>query len=113
MDGTSALGSTSSLVVTTPQKAGLSVAISKADVSGVTWVVVYEGQNGKPGNVLGAAIFSPDHESGTVDLLRTTLAGQTYFVTEHSDNGDRKFSLKDDPLLTENGQPTWVTFTAN
>ncbi len=104
---------TSTLIVPTPQKAGLSVTIENASVSAPTWVVVYESLDGKPGNVLGAAIFSADHSSGTVDLLRGTMAGQTYFVTEQSDNGDRRFSLKDDTLVTVDSQPVWVSFTAN
>jgi hypothetical protein len=106
-------GAGAPLVVATPQAAGLSVAVEKVSVSVPTWVVVYEGQGGKPGNVLGAALFSAAQQSGTVELLRGTLAGQTYFVTEQTDNGDRKFSLKNDPIVTEGGQPLWVTFTAN
>lgn len=101
------------LMVQSPQKAGLSVAIEKAAVTAPTWVVVYESRDGKPGNVLGAGIFTTDQTSGTVELLRGTLAGQTYFVTEQVDNGDRKFSLKEDPLVAIDGQTLWVTFTAN
>lgn len=110
---TAATVSDSSLTVATPQKAGMSVAIEQASVSAPTWVAVYESQGGKPGNVLGAALFAAGQQSGTVDLLRSTMAGQSYFVTELSDNGDRKFSLKDDQPLLKDGQPTWVTFTAN
>ncbi len=78
-----------------------------------TWVAVYESRDGKPGNVLGAGLFSADQQSGTVDLLRGTIAGQTYFVTEQTDNGDHRFSLKDDALVLVGGQPVWISFTAN
>lgn len=104
-------GSSGALTVNSPQKAGLSIAAS-ASVSQPTWVAVYESQNGKPGNVLGAALFFPGQGSGTVELLRGTAAGQTYFATLQTDNGDHKFSLHGDPLLTEGGAPLWVSFTA-
>jgi len=110
---TAALGSDTSLTIATPQKAGYTVAVSSVIVSEPTWVVVYESHDGKPGNVLGAGLFSAAQNSGTVDLLRATVPGQTYFVTKQTDNGDRKFSLKGDTIVTVNGQPTWVTFTAN
>lgn len=106
-------GSDPSLTVMSPQKAGSSVSIAKAIVSDATWVVVYESRDGKPGNVLGAALFFPDRQSGSVELLRGTSANQTYFVTKHADDGDHKFSLRSDPMLTENGQAMWVSFTAN
>lgn len=113
-DGSNAaLGSDISLTIATPQKAGYSVAVSSVVVSQPTWVVVYESHDGKPGNVLGAGLFSAAQSSGTVELLRATALGQTYFVTKQTDNGDRKFSLKDDTIVTVNGQPAWVTFTAN
>jgi hypothetical protein len=102
------------LTVASPQKAGASVAVSGVDVSVPTWVVVYENRAGKPGNVLGAALFFAGSPSGTVELLRNTVAGQAYFVTEQEDNGDHRFSLKSDTLVSgSDGQPVWVSFTAN
>ncbi len=105
-------GSDASFSVMTPQKAGRSVAV-RAVVQTPTWVVVYESRNGTPGNVLGASLFFPERSTGTVELLRGTTAGQTYFVTKHRDNGDRRFSLHSDALLEEGGQAVWTTFTAN
>lgn len=102
------------LTVSSPQAAGLKVAVSGVTVSEPTWVVVYESRNGTPGNVLGASLFFPGTPWGNVELLRGTVAGQTYFVTERKDNGDHQFSLKSDPfVLGDDGQPSWVTFTAN
>ncbi|MEK7108997.1 MAG: hypothetical protein AAB919_01000 [Patescibacteria group bacterium] len=99
--------------VPSPQKAGMKVEVNGTEISAPTWVVVYESRDGKPGNVLGAALFSTGQEGGMVDLLRRTIAGQSYFVTEQSDNGDRRFSLKEDALLTAQGEPLWITFIAN
>lgn len=107
------LGSTATLSVASPQAAGNSVAISKAVVSAPTWVVIYEDNNGKPGNALGAALFFPDRQTGTVELLRATTAGKSYLAVKQVDNGDRKFSLKEDQFLTEGGTVQWVTFRTN
>ena len=102
-----------SFTVPPTQPAGLTVAVSQASVSGNTWIVVYESANGERGNALGAALFMPEKASGVIRLLRTTVAGQTYFVGHHRDNGDRKFSLENDqPALGTDGEPVYVEFRA-
>ena len=98
------------LTIASPQIAGNSVAVAKAAVSAPTWIVVYENNGGQPGNALGAALFFPENQGGTVELLRGTSAGKSYLATEQVDNGDRKFSLKDDQFLSVDGSPQWVTF---
>lgn len=110
---TNSVATSTLLSVASPQKAGLSVMVSGVTVSEPTWVVVYESRNGKPGNVLGASLFFPGGASGTVELLRGTVAGQSYFVTERKDNGDHRFSLSADPLIMIDGQPSWASFSAN
>lgn len=109
---TPALASGLNLTITSPQAAGNSVAVAKAVVSVPTWIVVYEDNNGKAGNALGAALFFPESQSGTVELLRGTTPGKSYLVAEQVDNGDRRFSLKDDQFVTIDGAPQWVTFEA-
>src|SRR3989338_8609916 len=98
------------LTIASPQIAGNSVAVAKAAVSAPTWIVVYENNAGQPGNALGAALFFPENQGGTVELLRGTSAGKSYLATEQVDNGDHKFSLKDDQFLSVDGSPQWVTF---
>ena len=110
VDTSTATLSSAPLSITSPQPAGTTVAVASAVVSAPTWVVIYEDNNGKPGNALGAALFFPGTPSGSVELLRATTAGKTYFAAKQVDNGDRKFSLKTDRLLTEDGQVQWVTF---
>lgn len=105
-----ALGSDAALTILSPQPAGTSVAVQKAIVSAPTWIVVYEDNNGKPGNALGAALFFPERQTGTVELLRATTPGKSYLAVKQVDNGDRKFSLKDDEYLSEGGEVQWVTF---
>lgn len=99
--------------VTSPQRAGQSVIINSVSVSKPTWVVVYDNNAGKPGNVLGAQLFFAS-TNGIVTLLRPTMAGKTYFIGRAVDNGDRKFQkASDTPLADENGNPILVTFTTN
>ncbi len=104
------LGSDTGLTIASPQAAGNSVAVAKAAVSVPTWIVVYESNNGEPGNALGAALFFPESQSGTVELLRGTSPGKSYLIAQQVDNGDRRFSLKDDQFVTVDGEPQWVTF---
>ncbi len=102
-------GSDPALSIMSPQTAGKSVAIDKAIVSAPTWIVVYENKNGVAGNALGAALFFPSRQTGSVELLRSTEAGKSYLIVKQVDNGDRKFSLKGDQLLSEGGAVQWVT----
>lgn len=103
--------SSEALVVPSPQDAGLSVAVSSANVSAPTWVVVYESKNGVRGNALGAALFFPGGQTKTVNLLRATTAGQSYLVGRHVDNGDKQFSLTlDQAVVNGAGQPMYTEF---
>lgn len=104
---------TAAPVAVADQPAGLSVAIGAINIARPTWVVVYVSREGKPGNALGARLFFAGDKQGTVSLLRSTEAGQSYFVGLVVDNGDRVFSLsKDKPLADADGGPLWATFRA-
>ena len=106
-------GSTAAGVLTVPglQEAGLAVMITSAVVSLPTWVVVYESRGGQPGNALGASLFESGRSSGSINLLRGMLSGQTYFVGERRDNGDRIFSLESDrEVLDQNNKPVLAQF---
>ena len=106
------LGSTD-IDVTSPQRAGQSVIINSVGVSKPTWVIVYDNNQGRPGNVLGAQLFFTS-ANGTVTLLRPTMAGKTYFIGRAVDNGDRKFQkTSDTPLADENGNQVLITFSTN
>ena len=87
--------------------------ITNATVLQPTWVVVYESANNKPARALGATVFFPNTKSGTIELLRPTVAGKTYFVGGSVDDGDFQLSFqKDQPLRDTAGNPVWVTFVA-
>lgn len=100
-------------LVVADQPAGPSVAIAQLNIARPVWVVVYVSRDGKPGNALGARLFSAADKQGRVGLLRNTERGQSYFVGLSVDNGDREFSLsKDKPLADADGGPLWATFRA-
>lgn len=100
-----------SYTVPSPQDAGVSVSVTDMKLSQPTWLIVYESRNGKPGNILGAGLFFAGDTSASVPLMRSTSAGQTYFVTAAIDNGDHLFSAKDEtPVVGADGQQVWTTF---
>jgi len=115
--GTSATTNTDesngALVVHSPQVAGQSVSIADVEVQSPTWVVVYEDNNGTPGNALGAQLFFTSG-AGVVTLLRATEVGQSYLVGTSVDNGDHRYSkASDKPTTNADGSLATVTITAN
>ncbi len=95
------------------QPSGPSVSISRINIAKPTWIVVYVSREGRPGNALGARLFTAGDKLGKVGLLRNTEPGQRYFVGLSVDNGDRAFSLtKDRPLADADGGPLLATFRA-
>lgn len=104
--------SAGTLTVASPQAAGTEVAIGSVSVTVPTWVVVFEMVNGNIGNALGAKMFFEKETSGTVELLRGTVAGKTYLVAEYADNGDHKFDKRADTQVTGiTGAPLTAEFT--
>jgi cytoskeletal protein RodZ len=91
------------------QPAGKTVILGKTsypDENG--WIVVRDYANGAVGNILGAARYSTTEglTPTKVTLLRSTVAGKTYTVMFHSENGDKKFSSADDKPM-EAGSTTF------
>ena len=112
------IGSGSMITVSSPQTAGFAVTVGNVQVTQPTWVVIYEYRAGTTDNALGAALFLPQSgnaaQSGTVELLRGTLPGLTYFAGEALDDGDKVFSLASDkPVRDAQGNPVLVEFTTN
>ncbi len=106
------IGSMGGITLPNPQPAGLKVEITSAPVTVPTWVVVYDVTNGQRGNALGAGYFTPTTGSRSINLLRATQAGKTYWVGKRVDNGDKDFTSADQPVLNAAGQPLYVEFTA-
>jgi hypothetical protein len=109
----SSVGSSGAIVLASNQTAGFGVAVTKITVSQPTWLVVYEDNAGTPGKAIGAGLFFPESTSGTIELLRATMPGQSYFVGQSLDDGDKIFSTQNDkPVRDSKGNPLFTQFTA-
>lgn len=66
------------------------------------WIVIRDYANSTGGNVLGAARYNLDEglTPTAVSLLRKTVSGSSYQAVFYNDNGDKKFSLNEDALVT-------------
>lgn len=120
-NGATAASSTAAATATTSanfisvldQPAGVQVQVADVKLDRLGWVVIHDDDNGVPGRILGAQLFDAGETSGTVDLLRGTLAGSDYFAVLQADNGDRAFEPKlDEPIMGSDGNPVMTKFAA-
>lgn len=86
----------SDIISVSDQEPGNVVVVEKLSLKEASWVVIYEDENGEPGNILGAGIFNEGTVSGSVELLRATESGKDYYAVIHFDNGDRQFDYLTD-----------------
>lgn len=102
----------SALLAVEEQNAGTSVTVTGLSPAEPLWVVIYDDNEGKAGNALGAKLVGKGDTTATVHLLRSTASGKTYLAGLQRDNGDRIFSLRSDAQMTnEQGVPLLVTFS--
>ena len=96
------------------QPAGMTVAVDGIVTAEPIWAVVYEtNEDGTAGRVLGAARFTPEQVSGTIELLRTTLPNLHYFVGLVADSADRTYVYgQNAPLLGADGNQVGASFSA-
>jgi hypothetical protein len=91
---------TEKVITVSSQSAGKTVTIKSVTLSKDGWVAIRENVGGEMGSVLGAAWLPKGTATNvSVELLRNTISGKTYFVTLFTDNGDKKFSSKIDTLV--------------
>jgi hypothetical protein len=104
----------SSSLTVNDQKPGSTVEISSLKLVDPSWIAIRDDISGNPGpKVLGARYFATGADNGTVELLRNTVEGKSYFAIIYKDNGDGKFDSKTDPVVAdENGTTITVKFTA-
>ena len=100
---------TGELLTVSNQKAGSEVKIDSLSLTRASWVAIRDSKDW----VLGAAWFPAGATSGTVSLLRNTVAGEHYTAVIYIDNGDKKFQVHGDSLVTgADGVPGSASFTA-
>jgi len=85
------------------QSAGKSVNVDSVTLPKLGWVAVQDEKEW----VLGAArVEAGTHEDVTVKLLRATEKGETYKVVLYVDDGDKKFDLHKDTVITNSDGST-------
>ena len=96
------------------QPAGATVAVDGIVTADPIWAVVYEvNDDGTTGRALGAARFTPDQVSGTIELLRSTLPRLHYFVGLVADSADHAYTYgQNAPLVGTDGNQSGAPFTA-
>lgn len=97
------------------QPAGGTVVVEEVTLSESGWVAIREQRGGVMGNILGAKrIQNPGTISRvSVELLRPTIAGETYAVVIYRDDGDSSFDFNFDSLVVRGSEPVSATFEAN
>lgn len=87
--------------------AGDPIVITKVKLSTPGYVVIHADNNGVPGTILAESALLPAGVTAdvTIELGRTTKAGQTYWAMLHGDDGDGKFEFPgpDAPIKNESG----------
>ena len=103
----------SNAIAVNNQPAGSSVLVQMAVFAEPGWVAIHEERDGGLGNTLGAGWFPAGQNSGTIELLRGTVPGGTYYAVLHKDDGDRQYNYKiDAPLTDPEGNALMMKFVA-
>lgn len=105
-----AISATGDTLTVSDQNPGLTVTVDSVNASGVAWLVVKETTDNP--RILGASRVEPgQHGNVMVELLRGTVAGQTYEISLATDDGDGLFDFKKDQALTDAaGKPLIYSF---
>jgi len=77
------------------QAGGSSVAIASMNLTKASWVAIKDVKG-----ILGAAWYPAGATSGTASLLRPTVKGGAYQAVVYVDDGDKKFDMHKDTLVT-------------
>ena len=83
----------------------------RADLTADSWLAVHDDVDKAAGRILGAGWFKAGAASGTIPLVRATLPDTTYHVLIYTDNGNKQFEYRIDPVvLDSNNLPAMGTF---
>jgi len=98
-------------VAVASQPAGNTVAVSHVSFANEGWVAIREDRDGVFGNILGARRFPVgEYDDQTVDLLRATMPGQTYYAVLYKDDGDGVFDYQKDPIIQSANGVVFASF---
>ncbi len=88
------------------QKAGASVTVDSMNLAHASWIAIRD-----TNRILGAAWFPVGTKTGTISLLRSTKAGETYKAVIYVDDGDKHFDMHKDTLVVgEDAGPVSASF---
>lgn len=102
-----------SVISVSDQKPGSSVLVGRVSMIKAGYVVIYENNNGKPGNIIGNSKILPEGESTniSVTLTKVTADGESLFAVLHGDNGDNAFYPNIDvPLRDQDNNIMYTLF---
>jgi hypothetical protein len=109
LSGTVTTTSNGEAIAVDSQPAGAPVVISSMTLFRKSWVAV----EAMDGSILGAGLFSADATSGTIPLLRDTVAGKQYEVVIYAAATGKSFDfLQDQMVVGSDGSPIGAAFTA-
>ena len=83
-------------LVVADQAAGERVVVTFMDLPQGGWIAIKEVSSGR---ILGAGRFPGGATSGSIQLLRATIAGGAYEAVVYKDDGDTMFDHKKDTMV--------------
>jgi hypothetical protein len=105
--GSMTTSSAGEAVTVNDQKAGSSVSIASMTLTHASWVAVRDDLH-----ILGAAWFPSNATKGSVELLSPTVSGKAYRTVIYVDDGDKKFDMHKDQLITSGDAAVGTSFKA-
>ena len=95
------------------QLPGSRVMLDKIELGQDYWIAIREFRDEAPGNILGAQRFrAGTYENISIELLRDTIGGESYYAELRHDNGDGEFSITDDVSVVDaSGNGVLVLFS--
>lgn len=98
-------------VAVASQPAGSVALVSRVSFADEGWIAIREDRDGVFGNILGARRFpAGEYDNQTVELLRGTVPGQTYYAVFYKDDGDGVFDHQKDPIIQSGSGVVFASF---
>ena len=94
------------------QRAGTLVSVSGLEMKENHWIAVYDQRDGQPGWIMGATRVRAGDSSASIELLRPTKRGETYYAGILSDDGNEVFNRQTDLPPLSSDKMIIVSFNA-
>lgn len=97
-------------VVISDQFPGNIVYLSSVQLSKPGFVVIRKDNKGTPGDVIGSQYFDKGINPGKITLTSATVEGGIYYAQLYVDDGDKKYSSKDESVKDSSGKDIMKLF---